>query len=150
MTKHYVARVPSLKRNKVNTTHKVRFKNEAFNKGYRTIAFGSVRNRILQKLLLVDHMIKNSSWIRNELIERYKDHNRYEPELLIRKFGYSGIEQNLEPCELMHYLSPADIMKILGCSRRTAIEYKDALDHIHSDINESMCLCVSSANSMAL
>ena len=145
MAKHYAARMASLKGNKVNNNakHNKRFKNEeAHNKEYHTFVFGSVRNRILQKLLLVDYMIKNSSWIRKELIERYKDHNRYDPELLVRKFGYSGIEENLEPYELMHYLGPVDIMKILGCSRRTAVQYKDALDHIHSAINESMCLCV--------
>jgi hypothetical protein len=150
MAKHYAARMASLKRNKANTKRRIRFKNEAHNKKYRTMAFGSVRNKILKKLLLVDYMIKNSSWIHKELVERYKDHNRYDPELLVRKFGYSGIEENFEPCELMHYLSPVDIMKILGCSRRTAVEYKDALDHIHSAINESMCLCVSGATSMAV
>jgi hypothetical protein len=148
MARYYVARTGSLDRSKVNAKHKIRFKNEeaAHNKEYHTFVSGSVRNKVLQKLLLVDYMIKNSS-IRKELVERYKDHNRDNPELLVRKFGYSGIEENLEPCELMDYLGPADIMKILGCNRRTAAEYKDALDYIHSR-DESMCLCGSSSLSI--
>ena len=150
MAKDYAARMASLKRNKVNNKRKMRLKNKALNKEYRTMAFGSVRNRFLQKLLLVDYMMKNSTWIRKELIERYKDHNRCDPELLIRKFGCSGIEENLEPSELMHYLGPTDIMKILGCSRRTAVQYKDALDRLHSAINESMCLCAGGSNSITL
>jgi hypothetical protein len=141
MARYYVARMGSLNRSKVNGKHKIRFKNEPHNKEYHTFVSGSVRNKVLQKLLLVDYMIKNSS-IRKELVERYKDHNRDNPELLVRKFGYSGTEDNLEPCELMHYLGPADIIKILGCNRRTAAEYKDALDRIHSRY-ESMCLCGS-------
>jgi hypothetical protein len=139
MARYYMARMGSLNRSKVNAKHKIRFKNEPHNKEYHTFASGSVRNKVLQKLLLVDYMIKNSS-IRKELVERYKDHNRDNPELLVRKFGYSGIEDNLEPSELIHYLGPADIIKILGCNRRTAAEYKDALDRIHSRY-ESMCMC---------
>lgn len=147
MARYYVARMGSLNRSKGNAKHKIRFKNEeAHNKEYHTFVSGSVRNKVLQKLLLVDYMIKNSS-IRKELLERYKDHNRDDPELLVRKFGYSGTEDNLEPCELMHYLGPADIMKILGCNRRTAAEYKDALDRIHSRY-ESMCLCGSGSGSL--
>jgi hypothetical protein len=147
---YYLAPMRSpLKRSKVNTKHdEILLKNDeedAYKKEYynNTFLFGSVRNKGLQKLLLVDYMIKNSSWVRRELVERYKDHNRDNPQLLVRKFGYSGTEDNnnnLGPCELMHYLGPADIMKILGCNRRTAAEYKHALDRIHS-IYESMCLC---------
>jgi hypothetical protein len=140
MARYYIAQMGSLKRSKVSAKHKIQFKNEAHNKEYPTFVSGSVRNKFLKKLLLVDYMIKNSSWIRKELVERYKDHNRDNPELLVRKFGYSGTEDSLEPCELIHYLGPADIMKILGCNRRTAVEYKDALDCIHSRY-ESMCLC---------
>ena len=153
MARYYYHLAPmrsSLKRSKVNATkhNKILTKNddEAHNKDYHhnTFLFGSVRSKVLQNLLLVDYMIKNSSSIRKELVERYKDHNRDNPKLLVRKFGYSGTEDNnnnnLEPCELMHYLGPADIMKILGCSRRIAAQYKDALDRIHS-IYESMCLC---------
>ena len=139
MARYYVARMGSLNRTKVNAKHKIQFKPEAQNKEYPTFVSGSVRNKVLQKLLLVDSRIKNSL-IRQELVERYKDHNRDNPELLVRKFGYSGTEDRLEPCELMHYLGPADIMKILGCNRRTAAEYKDALDRIHSRY-ESICLC---------
>jgi hypothetical protein len=139
MARYYVARMGSLNRTKVSAKHKIQFKPEAQNKEYPTFVSGSVRNKVLQKLLLVDSRIKNSL-IRQELVERYKDHNRDNPELLVRKFGYSGTEDRLEPCELMHYLGPADIMKILGCNRRTAAEYKDALDRIHSRY-ESICLC---------
>ena len=144
---YYMARMGSLNRSKVNAKHKIQFKTEAKNKEYPTFVSGSVRNKVLQKLLLVDYMIKNSS-IRKELVERYKDHNRDNPELLVRKFGYSGIEDNLEPSELIHYLGPADIIKILGCNRRTAAEYKDALDHIHSRY-ESMCMCGGSSSTTA-
>lgn len=142
MTAYYVAPMRSLKRSKIDPNHKMSLKNQAHNKEYHTFVFGSVTNKVLQKLLLVNYMIKNPSWIHKELVERYKEHNRDNPELLVRKFGYSGIEDNLEPCELIPYLGPADIMKILGCNRRTAAEYKDALDSIHSRY-ESMCLCAS-------
>ena len=135
-----------MKRNKINAKHKMSLKDRAHNKEYHTSVFGSVTNKVLQKLLLIDYMIKNSSWIHKELVERYKEHNRDNPELLVRKFGYSGTEDNLEPCELMHYLTPADIVKILGCSTRTAVEYKDVLDSIHSRY-ESTCLCVSGGGS---
>jgi hypothetical protein len=143
MATYYGAPMRPLKRSKINVKHKMSLKNQAHNNDYPAFVVGSVTNKVLQKLLLVDYMIKNSSWIRKELVERYKEYNRDNPELLVRKFGYSGTEGNLEPCELMHYLSPADIVKILGCNRRTAGEYKDALDSIHSRY-ESMCLCVSS------
>jgi hypothetical protein len=138
MARYYVARMRSVNRSKVSAKHKIRFKTEAPKK-YHTFVSGSVRNKVLQKLLVVDSMIKNSL-IRQELVDRYKDHNRDNPELLLMKFGYSGTDDNLELCELMHYLGPADIMKILGCNRRTAAEYKDALDRIHSKC-ESICLC---------
>lgn len=141
MARYYVARTGSLNRTKVSAKRKIKFKNEAHNKQYPIFVYGSVRNKVLKKLLIVDSMIKNS-WIRKELVERYKDHNRDNPELLVSKFGYSGDEDSLQPCELMHYLGPADIMKVLGCNRRTAAEYKDALDRIHSRC-ESVCLCGS-------
>jgi hypothetical protein len=141
MPRYYVARTGSLNRSKVSAKHNIQFKNEAHSKEYSGFVYGSVRNKVLKKLLVVDSMIKNS-WIRRELVERYKDDNRDNPELLVTKFGYSGNEDSLQPCELMHYLGPADIMKVLGCNRRTAAEYKDALDCIHSKY-ESICLCGS-------
>jgi hypothetical protein len=140
MATYYGAPMRPLERRKINAKPKMSLKNQAHNKDYNAFVFGSVTNKVLQKLLLVDYMIKNSSGIHKELVERYKEHNRDNPELLVRKFGYSGTEDNLEPYELMHYLAAADIMKILGCNRRTAAEYKHALDRIHS-IYESMCLC---------
>ncbi len=141
MATYYGAPMRRLERSKINVKRKMSLKNQAHDKVYDGFVFGSVTNKVLQKLLLVDYIIKNSSWIHKELVERYKEHNRDNPELLVRKFGYSGIEDNLEPCELMHYLAAADIMKILGCNRRNAAEYKDALDSLHSRY-ESMCLCV--------
>jgi hypothetical protein len=150
MAAYYGAPIRSLKkRRKVNAKHKISLKNQAHNKERHAFVLDSVTNKVLQKLLLIDYMIKNSSWIHKELIERYKEHNRDNPELLTRKFGYSGTEDNLEPCELMHYLDPADIMKILGCNRMTAEEYKDALDSLHSR-HESMCLCMSNVSSTSL
>ncbi len=147
MATYYEAPMRPLKRSKINVKHKMSLKNQARNNDYPAfVVGGSVTNKVLQKLLLVDYMIKNSSWIREELVERYKEHNQDNPELLVRKFGCSGNEDNLEPCELMHYVAPADIMKILGCNRSTAGEYKDALDNIHSRY-DSMCLCVSGGGS---
>jgi hypothetical protein len=104
-----------LKRNKINAKHKMSLKDRGHNKECYTSVFGFVTNKVLQKLLLIDYMIKNSSSMHKELIERYKEHNRDNPELLVRMFGYSVTEDNLEPCELlMHYLPPAGIVKILG------------------------------------
>ena len=141
MATYYGAPMRRLDRSKMNVKRKMNLKNQAHNKVYDGFVFGSVTNKVLQKLLVLDSLIKNSSWIHKELVERYKEHNRDNPELLVRKFGYSGTEDNLEPYELMHYLAAADIMKILGCNRRTAAEYNDALDSLHSRY-ESLCLCV--------
>jgi hypothetical protein len=123
---------------KVNAKHKLRFKHEDANKYHHKMTFGSVRNKVLQKLLLVDHLlwVKNS-WLHKELAERYKDHNQESPGLLARKFSTKEetgeVVDDLMPCELMYYLGPGDIMKVIGYNRRTAAGYRDVLSSIHSD-----------------
>jgi hypothetical protein len=92
--------------------------------------FKSVRNKVLQKLLLVNFVCLEckSSPIYKELWERYEHKNRTNENLL----AWKNISNNLYPSDLLAVLKPEDVMKVIGCNRRTAAEYKDALDSIHS------------------
>jgi hypothetical protein len=92
--------------------------------------FKSVRNKVLQKLLLVNFMCLEckSSPIYRELWERYKNKNRTNENPL----AWKNINNNLYPSDLLEVLKPEDVMKVIGCNRRTATEYKDTLDSIHS------------------
>ena len=54
--------------------HKICFVDESANEYHHKMTFGSLRNRVLQKLLLVDSLLyRHKSWLRKELIERYVD-----------------------------------------------------------------------------
>lgn len=91
-----------------------------FNAKYHDVVqkyyIGNVRPLVLQKLLLLNYAIfypEDEGGIYNELRERANK----------KKWGRrSGI---------VAVLKPADVMKILGCSYRTAIDYKNTLEKIY-------------------
>jgi hypothetical protein len=92
------------------TKHKLRVSgdektNEFFNKLSR-----SIRNKVLQKLVLI---YWNLWW-------REKNELHQTVEKRLNGLPHDGV--NFAYC-----LKPEDVMPIIGCSRRTAIEYIDAL-----------------------
>mgnify|MGYP001065651556 CR=1 FL=1 len=95
--------------------HKIKLKAEAdVEKFIHKHVFGSVRNKVLQKLLLLAFQLKRSE------TELYKGAAKrlVEKKLLL----------NL--ASIAYELEPEDIMGIIGCSERTAIEYIDALRYL--------------------
>lgn len=80
---------------------------------------GDVRPLVFQKLLLLRYAIfypEDEGGINNELRGR------------ANKKGWRGYDG------IVSVLKPADIMKILGCSYRTAIDYKNTLKVLYMGI----------------
>ena len=72
--------------------------------------FLSVRSKVLQKLLLLWFNVYSKNVLRRKLVERLVS---------------QGIAVNR--VNLVRVLTPSDVMPMLHCSKRTAIEYIDAL-----------------------
>lgn len=95
--------------------HKIKLKAEAdVEKFIHKHVFRSVRNKVLQKLLLLAFQLK---WSKTELYKRAAKRLVKEKSLL-----------NLS--NIAYELKPEDVMGIIGCSKRTAIEYIDALRYL--------------------
>lgn len=72
--------------------------------------FLSIRSKVLQKLLLLWYNAYSKSSLRKKLMERLVS---------------QGIAVNR--ANLVRVLTPSDVIPIIHCSKRTAIEYIDAL-----------------------
>ena len=92
--------------------------NEIFHK----YVFKSVRNRVLQQLMILFYV-----YMYNQKSEGWKIlATRYRKEVP----GDTKRVHNL--ISRLEYLKPEDVMQVIGCSKRTAIEYIQALHFIAS------------------
>ena len=95
--------------------HKIKLKAEAdIEKFIHKHVFRSVRNKVLQKLLLLAFQLK---WSKTGL---YKT--------AAKRLVSKKLPLNLS--NIAYELEPEDVMGIIGCSKRTAIEYVDALRYL--------------------
>jgi hypothetical protein len=105
------------RKSKINAKHKLRLADQSNNEMAHKYMFKSVRNQVLQKLMVIWFV-----WFYNsnseggaELIKRYEDTYKTEPESI----------GALAKC-----LKPEDVMETINCNRRTAIEYIQVLRFI--------------------
>ncbi len=97
--------------------------------GY-TLVIGSVRSGVFQKLLFVDFMITDpKSPLHLELSKIYRECNL--------KYADS---KDFDPKELEYYLKPEHVMKLIGCNRRTAIEYIEVLNYFRGKFSHGTVL----------
>lgn len=103
---------------KVKAKHKLRLGDEESNEEFHKYAFKSVRNKSLQKLMLVWYvfMYNSKSDAPKELMKRYREKNQSEE------------PQSLG--DIISMLKPEDVMRVLHCNRRTAIQYIQVLRFI--------------------
>lgn len=141
MAKYFVSR-EKIRRFKSNANHKLNFfDNDELNQFAHGFVFRSTRSVVLQQLLHVNYLLYHRhSWLCRRLVQRYKDYHKND-KVSIRHAGFETVTKdngekievgfNLHPCHLVKFLGYHDIMDVLGCSRRTAAEYKTALLEIH-------------------
>jgi len=95
--------------------HKIKLEAEAdVEKFIHKHVFRSVRNKVLQKLLLLAFQLK---WSETELYKK-----------AAKRLAEKKLLLNLS--NVTYELEPEDVMGIIGCSKRTAIEYIDALRYL--------------------
>jgi hypothetical protein len=100
------------------------YKDSKQDEAMNDLVFGSVRSRVLQKLLVLWFVFcvnrgaeDNPQPVYREVVSRYKEKHK-DDEI---KFPVTRVE-------VLYELKPDDIRKVIGsCSDRTAAEYIDAL-----------------------
>lgn len=96
--------------------HKLKLGDETAESVIHKTVFHSIRNKVLQKLVLI--------WF-NAFYSREMELNKR----LSKRLAEQGLPHSKE--NLAFALTPEDIMEIIHCSKRTAIEYRDALRWLH-------------------
>jgi hypothetical protein len=118
------------KSRKAYSGHKLIFPSttDSVNTLQHTMVFGSVRSGVLQKLMFINFMIcEYRSPLHYELTKIYNDCNLS-----------ASAPERLDSKELVHYLKPEHVMKLIGCNRRTAVEYIEVIQSFYS-----IPMCVS-------
>jgi hypothetical protein len=151
MAKYFVARENRRPRVKdlsdmdhSSTKHKLTLDNGGRSDWFaHNMIFKSVRSINLQHILHINFLLGSRySWLHQRLLQRFKDYYkkdkvaRAHAGFLINDVEYSKekgkeIGRNIHPCHLMKFLGYQDIMDAVGCSRRTAAEYRTVLAEIH-------------------
>jgi hypothetical protein len=105
------------RKSKINAKHKLQFVDQDTNETAHKYMFKSVRNQVLQKLMVIWYIwfYGSKSGGGAELYKRYLETYKSQP---------PNIGAVLE-C-----LKPEDVMETIGCKRRTAAEYIQALHFI--------------------
>jgi hypothetical protein len=119
--------------------HKLVFVGDKPNAYLNQFVFKSVRSVVLQQLLYINTLLEHrNSWLHRRLADRYKDyHMKRKDAIALRDAGFRITDEGeeldyLHPSDLVKFLGYDDIMDALHCSRRTAAEYKSALESIHN------------------
>lgn len=112
-------------RRKAFAEHKLIFPatTDAVNELQHTMSFGSVRSQVLQKLMFINFMLcEYRSPLHYELA---KIHNECE-------LSRAREPEHLEAKQLVCYLKPEHVMKLIGCNKRTAVEYVEVIKSFHT------------------
>lgn len=92
--------------------HKLAISNPTAEKFIHKHYFRSIRNKVLQKLVL----LFCNFWLSREQ-PLYQE--------ITKRLNEQGLSNDL--CNIVYELKPEDVMPIIGCSKRTAVEYIQAL-----------------------
>jgi hypothetical protein len=113
------------KRRKAFAGHKLIFPTttDPVNEITHEMVFGSIRSQVLQKLMFVNFMMcEYRSPLHHELT---KIRNECETR-------HARSAEETDGKELVYYLKPEHVMKLIGCSRRTAVEYVEVIKSFYT------------------
>ena len=88
-----------------------------------TMVFGSVRSQTLQKLMFINFMVvEPRSPLHQELAKIHNECN----------LSRAKRSEDLEAKDLVYYLKPEHVMNLIGCNKRTAVEYVEVIKSFYT------------------